>query len=471
MRTLYVRIMMTTMMIMIMSALISFIVANTYYHHFLKQENDEKITEIAKNVVEIYEESDFTDIGDYLSTLTVLGYQFYLVDQRGNSELFGASFRKYNIDHETVESVLAGNTFHGIRDNPRKLFVTGFFDNELLNTIGIPVERNGEKLALFVRPNTVQQFGEMRIFLAVSIVVMLVVSFLFIVMSTSFIVRPIKKLTEATKKIAAGNYHLKLDVHRRDEIGRLANHFSKMSQSLAETEQSRQEFVSNVSHEIQSPLTSIQGFSQALREHDIPEDMRQHYLSIIEKESKRLSSLSKQLLTLSFLNKGLDDEAIQPFDIAKQLREVVSSTEYQWRQKEITIELDISSSIVTGYPQLMELVWMNLVTNAIRYTDSQGIITLTTKQNQTTVIVTVEDTGIGISKEHLPHLFERFYKVDKARTRTDNSTGLGLAIVKEIIELHEGTIMVESERGEGTIFQVTIPKVFSPSQDGHPVDR
>ena len=188
-------------------------------------------------------------------------------------------------------------------------------------------------------------------------------------------------------------------------------------------------------------------------------------MSIIEKESKRLSSLSKQLLTLSFLNKGLDDEAIQPFDIAKQLREVVSSTEYQWRQKEITIELDISSSIVTGYPQLMEIVWMNLVTNAIRYTDSQGIITLTIKQNQTTVIVTVEDTGIGISKEHLPHLFERFYKVDKARTRTDNSTGLGLAIVKEIIELHEGTIMVESERGEGTIFQVTIPKVFSPSQD------
>ncbi|TXL63642.1 HAMP domain-containing protein [Cerasibacillus terrae] len=458
MRTLYVRIIMMTMVIMIGSAIIAFVVTNLYYHHSLKPKNDQKITKIAENVAEIYDESRFEDIRDYLSTLTVLGYQFYIVDDQGNGELLGAPFRKYNITKKDVEKVISGETYHGIRDNSWKLFVTGFFDNELKNTIGVPIQRKGEVLALFVRPNTVQQFGEMRFFLAVAVIVMLIVSFLLILTSTSFIVRPIKKLTEATKKIAAGNYHVKLNVKRRDEIGRLANDFSKMSDSLAKTEESRQEFVSNVSHEIQSPLTSIQGFSQALREEDLPEEMRHHYLSIIEKESKRLSALSKQLLTLSFLDRETDHKEKIPFDIAEQIKEAVSSTEWQWRQKEITIEMDISRSIIEGNPRLMQLVWINLITNAIRYTNNYGTIEIITMNDKQNVTILVKDTGIGISKQDIPHLFERFYKVDKARTRKDNSTGLGLSIVKKIIEIHRGTIMVESELGKGTVLQVTLPR-------------
>lgn len=171
--------------------------------------------------------------------------------------------------------------------------MTGFFDNELKNTIGIPIEVDGEVQALFVRADTTQQFGEMRMFLAVLLIAVLIFSFLMVLISTRFIVNPIKRLTEATKKIAAGNYHLKLNVNRRDEIGRLANDFSKMSDSLEQTEEKRQEFVSSVSHEIQSPLTSIQGFSQTLREEGLSETERHQYLSIIEKESKRLSALSK----------------------------------------------------------------------------------------------------------------------------------------------------------------------------------
>lgn len=251
---------------------------------------------------------------------------------------------------------------------------------------------------------------------------------------------------------------MKLDVKRRDEIGRLANDFTKMSDKLEQTEEKRQEFVSSVSHEIQSPLTSIQGFSQALREEMLSEEESERYLDIIEKESKRLSTLSKQLLTLSFLDRGIENNDMQPFDVAGQLKEVVLATEWQWLEKEIEIEMDVSPATVIGDHELLQQVWMNLVTNAIRYTNKGGRVKIRTVNEKATTTIVIEDTGIGIAEAELPQIFDRFYKVDKARTRTDNSTGLGLAIVKKIIELHDGSIMVESELGKGSTFIVSLSK-------------
>lgn len=464
MRTLYVRIIATTMIIMIASALIAFIGTNIYYQHYLKPENDEKVTQITENIVTVFENNNYQRVAPYFNSMADLGYKFYLMDQKGNEQTYGEDFRLHNLAPESKAAVLNGETYHGIANYPWQLFVTGFFDDELKNTIGVPIEIDGEVQALFVRPNTQQQFGEMRIFLAVLLVLALVFSFLLVLISTRFIVNPIKKLTEATKKIAAGNYHLKLKVNRRDEIGRLANDFSKMSDSLEQTEEKRQEFVSSVSHEIQSPLTSIQGFSQTLREENLSEEERHHYLSIIEKESKRLSALSKQLLTLSFLDSEADAGNVVTFDLADQLKETVSTTEWQWREKDIAIEMDIASANVVGDPRLLQQVWMNLITNAIRYSEPGGTVTVSTTEAKDDVQVTVKDTGIGIDEQDISKLFDRFYKVDKARTRTENSTGLGLAIAKKVIELHRGTIMVESEIGVGSQFIVSLPKSNSFSE-------
>lgn len=256
MRTLYVRIIVTTMAIMIASAIIAFAATNIYYQHYLKPENDQKVTHIAKNIVAIYEENN-QEIVPYLTAMTDLGYKFYLVDENGTAQTFGDPFESEEIDQTHIEAVLNDDVYHGIANYPWRPFITGFFDNELRNTIGVPMEIDGVNYALFMRPDAMQQFGEMRIFLAVMLVLTLLFSFLFVLISSRIIVKPIKKLTEATKKIATGNYHMKLDVNRRDEIGRLANDFTKMSDNLEQTEEKRQEFVSNVSHEIQSPLTSI----------------------------------------------------------------------------------------------------------------------------------------------------------------------------------------------------------------------
>lgn len=446
------------MCIIIASGLIAFIMTNIHYHIKLKPVNDEKTKNIAHQISHIVQEGSVDDISGYLSSLAPLGYKIYLVDEHMNSKTYGNPFRSEQLDEKVIKKVLNGEKYHGIKEFPWKPFITGFYNNKLENSVGIPLEVDGETFALFVRSDTEIMFGEMRVFLAVLVVVMLLLTFIFVLISTQFIVDPIRKLREATKKIAAGNYHIKLNsIRRKDEIGRLASDFMKMSTYLKNHEEKRQEFVSNVSHEIQSPLTSIQGFSQALQNEILSEEEKRYYLSIIEKESRRMSGLSEQLLTLSFLDQkeGLDE--ITLFNVADQLGDIISTTEWQWREKDLVIELNLTPVEIKGDPKLLHQVWMNLVTNAIRYTPSGGKITIDIKEDKSKVRVVVTDTGIGISEEHQAQLFERFFIADKARTRTSPSTGLGLSIAQKIIELHNGTIMVDSTSGEGTTFTVTLP--------------
>lgn len=443
---------------MIASSIIAFFVSNIYYQHYLKPKNDAKITHISQNIVDIYQTNNRQDIASYLEEITDLGYKFYLVDDSGNGQVYGEPFRAKNLDSKSVEKVLQGKIYHGIENYPWKPFVTGFFDNELKNTIGVPFKINGVNYALFVRPNTSQQFGEMRFFLAALLTLSLIFSFLLVLISTRYIVKPIKRLTEATKKIAAGNYHMKLNVNRKDEIGRLAQDFSKMSDGLERTEGKRQEFVSNVSHEIQSPLTSIQGFTELVRDEEMTDAERHHYLTIIEKETKRLSILGRQLLTLSMLDHDESENKGFPISIDDQINDVISTTEWQWQEKNISIELNLHAGTVTGSTDLIQQIWMNLVTNAIRYTDDGGAISITTKEDKGGIHAYIRDTGIGMAEKDVMQIFDRFYKVDKARTRSEASTGLGLSIVKKIIEIHHGTIDVESEPGKGSTFHVFLPK-------------
>src|SRR5699024_3920596 len=172
----------------------------------------------------------------------------------------GKSFRSYEISKSDIEDVLNGKVYHGIKNYPWRLTVTGFFDNELVNTFGVLLNDEDGSVALFVRPDTQHLFSEMCIFLVIMLVLLLGLSFLFILFSSRYIVQPIKQLARATNAITDGQYDVGFKTKRRDELGRLATDFQTMAESLSKTEEKRQEFVSNVSHEIQSPLTSINGF-------------------------------------------------------------------------------------------------------------------------------------------------------------------------------------------------------------------
>ncbi|ACK92473.1 sensor histidine kinase [Bacillus cereus AH820] len=241
------------------------------------------------------------------------------------------------------------------------------------------------------------------------------------------------------------------------EIGVLVKSINDMTDELNAMEKMRQEFVSNVSHEIQSPLTSIKGFARALQDTNLPEEKRKHYLTIIETETTRLSKLSQNLLKLTLLESEEYTPERVTYRLDQQLKQIVLNSEPLWAEKEIELDLDLEKVHITADQESMSQVWINLIHNSIKFTPSSGTISIKLKEYETLVEVRIRDSGIGISEEQKQHIFERFYKADSSRTRAYGGSGLGLAIVKKVLDLHQGEIKVESEEGNGTEFIVCIP--------------
>ncbi|MBO1005709.1 sensor histidine kinase [Pseudogracilibacillus auburnensis] len=457
MKSLYFRIVATFALVALASGIIAFFISNLYYQAKLKDFNEEKILEIAEEIIYLHEHSPKISADDLLTSIANMNFQMYVVDEELKGKSYGEKFRDYSIDEKIVRSILRGNTYHGISQYKSSLFVTGFFKDEIENSIGVPIEIDGKTYALFVRPNIERQFGEMRIVFSLLLGITFLLSLLLILILTTFIVKPVKKLTKATRKIANGNYNIELESNRSDEIGDLAKDFSLMAKSLEKLDEMRQEFVSNVSHEIQSPLTSIKGFTKAIRTKVVSDEDADRYLEIIEKESERLSSLSKQLLMLSSLDKEVKGLEVGAFRLDEQIREAVLLTEWQWNQKKLNMHIDLPQLVIEGDKQLLFQVWTNLITNSIKFTDEEGSIFINAYVDDE-IKVMIRDTGSGIAEEELPHIFDRFYMGDKSRDRTKSGSGLGLSVVKKIVDLHRGTIEVASKVGEGTTMTIRLPR-------------
>jgi two-component system phosphate regulon sensor histidine kinase PhoR len=270
--------------------------------------------------------------------------------------------------------------------------------------------------------------------------------------------RPIR---DAIDRIAQGDFSARVDWHLRGgadhPMAQLADSVNKMAAELDQMERLRQEFVSNVSHEIQSPLTSIRGFARALGQDDLPPETRRHYLGIIENESMRLSKLSDNLLALASLDSEQMKLEPRPYRLDKQLRSLILACEPQWMEKELELDVALDEVSLTADEDLLSQVWINLLHNGIKFTPAGGCLRIGLRQAGDQVEVQVADSGIGIAAADQAHIFERFYKADPARRRTEGGNGLGLSIAKKIVELHHGGIAVASQLGEGATFTVTLP--------------
>lgn len=266
-------------------------------------------------------------------------------------------------------------------------------------------------------------------------------------------------LTGALAQIARGNFDVFLDAKVTDMHHDLAEAINDMARGLGNLETMRQDFISNVSHEIQSPLTSISGFAGLLKKEDLPAEQRRRYAEIIEGESRRLSSLSENLLKLTTLDNSKLPLNRQDFRLDKQLENVALLLEPQWSAKNLTLEADLPLCLLCGDEDLLSQVWTNLLHNAIKFTPEGGQISMELKREGNTARVTIADTGIGIGPEDRIHIFERFYKADKARARSAGGNGLGLSLVKKIVDLHGGSIKVESTIGKGTTFEIFLPSL------------
>ncbi|MCR8849807.1 HAMP domain-containing histidine kinase [Rossellomorea sp. SC111] len=456
MKSLYIRIVVVTLFIMMISSVIAFIGSNLYYQKILKPSNDKKNAEIAHDVVDLFEAASM-DESTFFEKTAKLSYQFYVTDGEGDGTFYGEEFRNRTLSSKVIKNVVNGNTYHGMAEYPATTFVTGFFSNELSNSIGVPIQIDGKPYAMFMRPDIKQQFNEIHILLAVLLLLTIALSMLIVFFSTRYLVKPIRELTVATKKIADGDYSIELKENRQDEIGTLARSFMFMSRQLMQVEQMRQEFVSNVSHEIQTPLSSMKGYANLLRSPSLSKEEHDAYTKVIESESTRLSKVSKQLLTLASLDKDHGAIKRESVNLTGMLHTLISQTRWLWEEKDLALSLEADEVIYSGNEDLLYQAFENLLSNSIKYTPPEGEIRLSLQQEQKGIMFRIEDTGIGIPPEHTGKIFDRFYKVDEARSQERNSSGLGLSIVKKIISLHHGDIHVESIPDGGTTFTVTLP--------------
>ncbi|MGE6515669.1 sensor histidine kinase [Lysinibacillus sphaericus] len=267
-------------------------------------------------------------------------------------------------------------------------------------------------------------------------------------------------IVDAIGRIAKGDFSVQLDIKSdedNDHFGQLISGINNMAVELGEIERMRQEFISNVSHEIQSPLTSINGFAKALKNMNLSEDKRHHYLEIIEMESHRLSKISDNLLKLTSLESQHPPFEPKLYRLDKQLRNVVLSLEPSWLGKNITMAIQLKNVSIMADEDLMNQVWMNLLTNSIKFTPNDGQINISMTSQNNTVTVMIADNGIGLTEEQQKHIFERFYKADQSRVATNGGSGLGLSIVKKILDMHHGNITVQSKLAEHTTFTITLP--------------
>ncbi|MEH2957753.1 HAMP domain-containing sensor histidine kinase [Candidatus Merdisoma sp. JLR.KK006] len=294
-----------------------------------------------------------------------------------------------------------------------------------------------------------------------TVLLVFLLSLLVLAVFTFTVYRPLMKITEAARQYAQGNFKYALEIYEEDEIGQLADTLNYMSHELGEMDEYQKKFVANISHDFRSPLTSIKGYVEAMLDGTIPPEMQEKYLNIVLMETERLNKLTTGLLALNSFDTKRNRLDITSFDINGVIKNTVSSFEGQCRDRRITIELlfDAKQQYVSADMGKIQQVMYNLLDNAIKFSPNDSVITIETTLRHEKVFISVKDEGIGIPKDSMKKIWERFYKTDASRGRDKRGTGLGLSIVKEIVASHGEHINAISTEGVGTEFIFTLPRV------------
>lgn len=285
-------------------------------------------------------------------------------------------------------------------------------------------------------------------------------SLILLVLFFLLISRPLKKVTAAASQFAQGNLAYRCDLRSEDEMGYLSKTLNYMASELSKTEEFQRKFISNVSHDFRSPLTSIKGYLEAMIDGTIPTELHEKYMKLVITETERLTKLTQSTLALQSLeSRGTYLEQTN-FDINQVIKNTAAAFEAACRPKSITFDLTFSSRslMVRADMSKIQQVLYNLIDNAIKFSHNDSIIWLETYERYDKVFVSVRDTGIGIPKESQKKIWDRFYKTDQSRGKDKKGTGLGLSIVKEIVQAHGQNIDIISTVGVGTEFIFTLPK-------------
>lgn len=339
----------------------------------------------------------------------------------------------------------------------------GNFDRDVLSVIA-PITSDYKVKGYVVihcdMLNVVESSNSLLNISYITLVILFLLSLIILIFFTEMVYVPLRKITHATEQYASGNMHYEFQVDSEDEIGYLAACLNYMASEIARSEDDQKKFVANVSHDFRSPLTSIHGFLEAMLDGTIPPEMHEKYLNIVLNETDRLTKLTNSLLTLNNLNtRGMMLDRTD-FDLNKIIRNTAASFEGTCRSKTIAIELILTGDIlyVNADMEKIQQVLYNLIDNAVKFSHHDSVIRVETSEKKNKVFISVKDTGIGIPKDDLKSIWDRFYKSDSSRGKDKKGTGLGLSIVKEIVTAHSEHINVISTEGVGSEFIFSLQK-------------
>lgn len=342
----------------------------------------------------------------------------------------------------------------------------GIFDSNYYSAATAIVNRNGEIIGAVFTSYTAENFYiyiiEMIEIFAISVGVSVLIIFIVMYIAVRRMIRPLKDMSAASLRIANGDFTTKIKVRegRRDEISDLAKSFNSMADTLEQLEYMHSSFIVNVSHELKTPMTTIAGFVGGILDGTIPRDKHNYYLAIVAEEIERLSRLVNAMLDLSRLQSGNTSLQTSRFDLVEVVHTTVLSMEPLITEKKIDIiGLDsLGSAKISADDNLIHQVIYNLIENAVKFTDVGGYIKIGLDSVGDGYNIIIENSGKGIGREELSHIFERFYKTDKSRSVDKKGVGLGLYLVKTILQLHGGYITAESEPDRYTRFTAYLPK-------------
>lgn len=305
----------------------------------------------------------------------------------------------------------------------------------------------------------VQQIHQKSILIMIALIFCIIIGSILMFFATKRISKPIKYISDVTKEVSKGNFDISINYENDDEIGVLAKNFNTMIKELKNMEYLRKDFISNVSHEFKTPIASIQGFVELLKNNEVSQDKKEEYINIIIDETERLSKLTSNMLKISRLDNQVIPNKQEEFSLDEQIRKIVLLLQDKWEEKEIGLNINLEDTKFYGDKELIEQIWINIIENAIKFSNFKGEISINLKNFKNYIVIEVCDNGIGMSKEVQKRVFEKFYQGDNSRAR--EGSGLGLSIVKRIIDIYKGDIEIESNIGVGTKFKVILNKISS----------
>lgn len=344
------------------------------------------------------------------------------------------------------------------------------FDDDVIS-VTIPLVTNGQPNGMIIVHSTLAQLANVQSniirVIYVPFLIMLIISFALLGLISQKIMRPIRHINTVAESYSTGNFEVSMNIKSKDEIGQLASTLEYMASELSKLDEYRKDFISNISHDFRSPLTSIKGYAEAIQDGTIPADKQEKYLNIIVDETKRLTKLTSSLLELNKFDTYGIWLVIKDFDIIKPVKAAMRFYEGKCQEKGINLILNnhCLNTMVKGDQTKIQQVIYNLLDNAIKFTPSGKSIYLTLTELNEKILVSVKDEGCGIPAESLKKIWTRFYKADTSRGKDKQGTGLGLAITREIILAHNENINVVSTEDVGSEFTFSLAKSSEDSTE------